>query len=162
MSERDRSTAERVIEAAVFAPIGLGAQLVDDVPAAVGKVRQQIVLARFIGKMAVDQGLRELEARWSSPTPNEPTSGRAEATVTETSFGQSSDATRLQPPADDSLPAPTSDQLALPDYDQLPASHIVGKLDGLSEEELAAIEAYEQAHRHRRTILGQIARLRAA
>ena len=44
--------AERAIAAAFYAPIGLGAQLVDDLPAVLNKARQQIVFARFIGKLA--------------------------------------------------------------------------------------------------------------
>ena len=51
--------------------------------------------------------------------------------------------------------------LALPDYDQLPAAHIVGKLVALTQSERDDIEAYEAAHRHRRTVLGKLDQLRA-
>ena len=37
--------------------------LLDQVPAALERVRREIVLARFIGKLAVDQGVRELRSR---------------------------------------------------------------------------------------------------
>ena len=54
------------------------------------------------------------------------------------------------------------EELALPDYDQLPASHIVSKLAGLTPSELDAIDAYEMANRHRRTVLGKIAQLKVS
>jgi hypothetical protein len=52
-------------------------------------------------------------------------------------------------------------ELALPDYDHLPASQIVAMLADLDRPELDAIESYELAHRHRRTVLGKIDQLRA-
>jgi hypothetical protein len=51
--------------------------------------------------------------------------------------------------------------LALPDYDHLPASQIVALLGDLDSAELDSIEAYERAHRHRRTVLGKLDQLRA-
>ena len=58
----------------------------------------------------------------------------------------------------DEPPAP--DALALSDYDHLSSAQIVSKLAGLDGSELDAIEAYERAGRHRRTILGKIEQLR--
>lgn len=49
--------------------------------------------------------------------------------------------------------------LAIPDYDELSASQVVDRLEGLRPEELAAIRAYESAHRGRNTILGKIEQL---
>ncbi len=56
--------------------------------------------------------------------------------------------------------APDVDTLALADYDHLSSAQIVAKLDGLDEPELVAIERYELAGRHRRTILGKLVQLR--
>jgi hypothetical protein len=50
-------------------------------------------------------------------------------------------------------------RLAIPDYDELSASQVVDRLDGLSPGALEAIRAYEQAHRGRATILGKIEQL---
>ena len=50
--------------------------------------------------------------------------------------------------------------LAIPSYDQLAASQVVARLAGLDAAELAEIEAYEQAHRARRTVLSRISQLR--
>jgi hypothetical protein len=152
--------AERAFAAAFYAPIGLGAKVVDDLPGAITKARQQLVFARFIGKLAVDQGVRELRGRLdgrNSPDPGSPTYRAAtEQPDPEPSMqGSGGDMSDLSV-------SPTPDELALPDYDQLPAAHIVGKLAGLTSAELDAIEAYEVAHRHRRTVLGKINQLRSA
>ena len=50
--------------------------------------------------------------------------------------------------------------LAIPSYDQLAASQVVARLAGLDATELAEIEAYEQGHRARRTVLSKISQLR--
>ena len=49
--------------------------------------------------------------------------------------------------------------LAIPEYDQLSASQVVERLDGLTPAELDAVRAYELAHRGRNTILGKITQL---
>jgi hypothetical protein len=49
--------------------------------------------------------------------------------------------------------------LAIPGYDSLAASQVAPRLAGLSAEELAAVSAYETAHRARRTILTRIRQL---
>jgi hypothetical protein len=123
--------------------------LLDQVPAAISRVQREIVLARFLGKLAVDQGVRELRQRIESlAAPDE----RAEPIET--------------PPA--SAPGAAIDHhidpttLALADYDHLPASDIVSMLAGLEPDERDAIEAYELQGRHRRTILGKLAQLRNA
>ena len=54
---------------------------------------------------------------------------------------------------------PTS-ELAIPGYETLTAEEITGKLTGLSQIELAKIDAYERKHRNRTTILGRISTLR--
>jgi hypothetical protein len=76
------------------------------------------------------------------------------------------------PPRPHPAPAPTSDAspaangngqsaaaLPIPGYDQLSASQVVARLDGLGPEELQTIRAYETQHRGRNTILGKIAQL---
>jgi hypothetical protein len=49
--------------------------------------------------------------------------------------------------------------LAIPDYDELSASQVVDRLDGLAPSALDSIRAYETAHRGRATILGKIDQL---
>jgi len=56
-------------------------------------------------------------------------------------------------------PAPAATTLVIPDYDELSASQVVERLDGLPASELDAVRAYEEAHRARRTILYKIEQL---
>ena len=56
-------------------------------------------------------------------------------------------------------PAPNAATLGIPDYDELSASQVVERLDGLQTGELDAVRAYEEAHRARRTILYKIEQL---
>jgi hypothetical protein len=57
------------------------------------------------------------------------------------------------------LTVPEVDELPIPDYDELSASQVVERLEGLDRESLDAIRAYETEHRGRNTILGKIAQL---
>ena len=52
--------------------------------------------------------------------------------------------------------ADTGGGLALADYDDLSASQVVDRLEGLSAGDLEAIRSYEAEHRARNTILGKI------
>ena len=54
---------------------------------------------------------------------------------------------------------PSSDALPIPDYDELSASQVVERLEGLDRESLDAVRRYESEHRGRNTILGKIAQL---
>jgi hypothetical protein len=55
--------------------------------------------------------------------------------------------------------APDVESLSIPDYDELSASQVIERLEGLDRESLEAIRAYESGHRGRNTILGKIAQL---
>ena len=57
-------------------------------------------------------------------------------------------------------PAPTAEDLAIPGYDALTAEDIGGRLSGLSQSELAAVDAYERTHGDRSTIRSRIETLR--
>lgn len=129
------------------------AAVLERVPAVVDRVQREITLARFIGKLAVDQGVRELRDRVESLTAPAPSSNP-------------SPPTRPEPPLepiDERAAAghgtPDADELALVDYDELPASNIVAKLAALEPGEREQIAAYERAGRNRRTVLGKIAQL---
>jgi hypothetical protein len=54
---------------------------------------------------------------------------------------------------------PNVEALSIPDYDELSASQVIERLEGLDRESLEAIRAYESGHRGRNTILGKIAQL---
>jgi hypothetical protein len=54
---------------------------------------------------------------------------------------------------------PAAEALPIPDYDELSASQVVERLDGLDRDSLEAVRRYETDHRGRNTILGKIAQL---
>jgi hypothetical protein len=54
---------------------------------------------------------------------------------------------------------PDVEALPIPDYDELSASQVVERLEGLDRDSLESIRRYETAHRGRNTILGKIAQL---
>ena len=125
--------ARAALETLVFAPIGLGAKLVDDAPGAVRRVRQELSNARFIGRLTVEQGTARLRER----SVEADVSGSADRGGTEAK----------------------PDVLPIEGYDELPAIEIVGMLDGLTPAQRTAIADHETAHRQRRTVLGKIAQL---
>ena len=55
---------------------------------------------------------------------------------------------------------PRAGDLPIPDYDELSASQVVQRLNGLTPAELAAVRAYEAGGRGRKTVLGAVDRLR--
>lgn len=137
--------------------------LVDQVPVVVDRVRREIVLARFIGKLAVDQGLRELRTRLESDSPQGAEARRQAPMPSARLEAEGAPGTRplgaqTVELTDDGF-RPDAGSLALADYDQLPASDILAMLPGLEPDERAAIAVYERAVRHRRTVLGKIEQL---
>lgn len=79
--------------------------------------------------------------------PDLPSAARATASPSEAS------------PSEAPPPSGRAPHLAIPDYDELSASQVVDRLEGLRPDELAAIRDYEGAHRGRNTILGKIEQL---
>ena len=170
-----RSSLARLVELALVVPIEVSSRLVDVVPAVVDKVpaaaervKREVVLARFLGKMVVDQGVRELRSRLTPHDDDVPVSAVSTSAKTAAPTTPSAPPRTAQPetaPAQDGDgdddDAPDVSSLALVDYDHLSSAQIVGKLDGLHAAERRAIERYERAGRRRRTILGKLAQLEA-
>ena len=63
------------------------------------------------------------------------------------------------PPTTSARASSAGAELVIPDYDELSASQVVERLEGLRREELEAVRAYEAANRARRTILFKIDQL---
>ena len=149
------SAVEQIVDVALFAPFTLSAKLIEEIPVVVSRARQHLLLARFMGKLAVKQGTEEvrrrLEGDRAAPEPNE--------SPVDDDGVVASVAAAPTAPVDPSVPV--AGDLALPDYEHLPAAHVVSKLPTLSTAEWDLIEEYERAHRHRRTVLGKIDQLRA-
>jgi hypothetical protein len=94
------------------------------------------------------------EAPSPAPAPR-PESAAANSTAASRPAGESTNTSTTTTAA----PAPAATTLVIPDYDELSASQVVERLDGLPASELDAVRAYEEAHRARRTILYKIEQL---
>lgn len=176
MAEKPSSPFDRIVDLLVYAPVGLAIAAKEELPRLVERGRRgvtsQVLLARFVGQLAVKHGSKEagrfLERtveRIATPTapgaPAEPAPAsaapRPAAGVAPSSNGN------IRESADTEGPrvAPEEEELAIPGYDSLSAPHVVQRLAGLGETELDAVRRYEEAHRGRRTILSRIAQLQA-
>jgi hypothetical protein len=113
---------------------------------AMARKSAEAVLTNVTGEGPVPDLAKEAEqapsgTRSPAPPPTEPAAGGA--TVGEVNASA----------------APKAATLGIPDYDELSASQVVERLDGLQTGELDAVRAYEEAHRARRTILFKIEQL---
>ena len=128
------------------------------VPALIERARREIALARVIGKFTVDFGLDALRRRVVDRV--DPITSSAGGGTIEVLADAVDDDLVSTPTIDSAAPTIDVDSLVLPDYDHLPAAHVVAKLASLTRSERDAVEEYELANRHRRTILGKIEQLR--
>ena len=147
-----RPLIERILDVAIYAPIGLIGQLQAEVPkfAAEGreKFENRVQVAKFIGQMSVTYGRQELakkRAERSQPAAAFPTTDSADA-------GAGAVEAAAVPEAVAPLP--------FDGYDTMAAAHIVQQLRRMSADELVAVKAYEQQHRNRRTVLAKIDQIR--
>ncbi len=183
--EDERPLHERLIELAVFVPVGVATSLAEELPALAEKGREQvdkqIQLARVMGRIAVRQAKKRLRSMspaapsHPAPPPTESTASQGAAepaegspTVTESAGSSGESATADGPDeADEGYggelaprpDAPDASTLAIPAYDTLAASQVVQRLSSLRPDELEAIRRYESATRQRRTILHRVAQL---
>lgn len=163
------AVAGKMFEAFVFAPIGAGAKLVTDGPAAVARARQELSNARFIGQMVVGQGASQLKDRIAAQQAAQAARSNVDAhhgsepAAEQVAVGEADEAAAHvgEPTGDDVGLDLLPDSLGIPDYDSLPAIDIVGQLESLNPAELSAVDAYERSHRRRRTVLGKISQLSA-
>ncbi len=110
-------------------------------------------MARVVGKFTVDIGIATLRRRFDGQAAPPP------ATSIESLVDLADEPEPIEPAM--AMSDLRAGQLVLPDYDHLPAAHIVAKLGSLTQRERDAIEEYETANRHRRTILGKLDQLRS-
>lgn len=160
-TETDDEAAEkgllrRTLETCIFAPVGVAMNIAEDLPGLINKgrdrVEQEISNARVAGEYVVGRFQRRLSARLerlldsgagagpAAPAKKGPTTPKAAAPAAR--------------PAPDAADAATLGA-ALADYDTLSASQVVRRLEGLGPDELRAVQRYESATRHRRTILNR-------
>jgi hypothetical protein len=116
-------------------------------------VENRVMLARFIGQMAVQQGRREVDKRLAARRP--PASSAVVDTVAHEATSAPTDvaATVASVAADE---VPSADSLAISGYESLPAVNVVQRLATLTADEIEQIRRFEVANRGRRTILAKI------
>lgn len=139
-----RPLASKVLDLAVYAPVGLVVQLSSDLPNLVAtgraRVHERVQVARWVGEMAVTYGRAELEKRLTAAAENpvlEPVVHVPLAVVA----------------AHEPSPPPFEG------YNELAAAQVVQLLVRLPHAELLLVQDYEQAHRARRTVLAKLDQL---
>jgi hypothetical protein len=184
---QEPDATDRALELFVYGPVGLALYLRDTAPSflklfvARGRavldeqrksVEGQLGQARAVGEFAttyggpqvrrfVNDGLTKawsaaeeaLEALGTLTGTSPHVSGVPPAAGTE---APAASPATPPPPAGATRGAPA---LAIPDYDELSASHVVDRLEGLPRGDLDSIRAYETSHRARNTVLGKIEQL---
>jgi hypothetical protein len=176
---RPKSPIDQWFEVFVYAPLGFALDARQLFPKLVDRGRSQVVLARVVGKYAVQHGQTRaerylgdsqtqlaavLQALGVLPEEQEldddgDVAAFEAGTVT---FAQPPAAVAEAPEPVDEVPPPDPGELAIPDYDNLSASQVVPRLGGLTPDELEAVRRYELAARGRKTILGKITQLQSA
>lgn len=171
---------DALLDLCVYAPLGFVTDARRVVPELAQKGRAQAAMARMIGEFAVSWGNTKLQSAMNdaqdtavdvlrrlgvaSPEP-EQAPGAPVADVHEAASAPASAAGGGDTPAwlEGRTEADEAEAraLAIPDYDNLSASQVVPRLDGLTPDELEAVRRYERKHRHRKTILNRIAQLQA-
>ena len=179
---------EHAVEALVYAPIGLLFEGASLLPQLIEKGRNQVTMARMIGKFAVEQGRGEatkaagrlqdqaagvLDFIGGTVTPipgdgDAPTSSAPQAPAERKASRPTAAAAGTALQAARKVAGVVADTigdaatLAIPDYDGLSASHVVNRLASLSPVELESVRVYEMANRGRKTILSKVAQLQSS
>jgi hypothetical protein len=165
-----KSPLDQALDLLFYAPLGLALTARDELPKLVDKGRQQVsgqvALAKMIGQFAVTTGQKEAEKAASRLAAGAASRLGALPGVPASTAAAPAPPRAPAPPAHrangwspNGAPRATGDQLAIPGYDTLSASQVVLRLGGLSDGELDAVRAYEEATRSRRTILAKVAQL---
>jgi hypothetical protein len=167
--------ATELIKIGIFAPIGLATLCAEKVIPVLRdeaqNLRQQVPAARFIGKMATDQINLQLRTRCANGGDQLQNLSELARSVlakltgpqTPTQQGSGTNLSTSSPLAEPASRTPMSHGTgldAIEGYESLSAPQVLTLLDGLTDVELAEVEAFEVAHRQRRTILNRIAQLR--
>ena len=174
--------AERILDLALYAPVGLVLTVVEAVPGLVRKGRErlspQVGMARTVGQLAVRQGYRQFvgfaSSRGAFPFRRPERPARTLVVYTPELSGGDGDGNQDrvdERPVAEVAPADAVEgggeagtsldatELAIPSYDSLSATQVVQRLAGLSPDEVAAVAAYEAATRKRKTILDRAEQL---
>jgi hypothetical protein len=155
-----RGFVDRVLDVAVFGPLGFALEARRLVPELATRGREhveaQLDVLRGVGRFAARLGRQAVVPSTAGDRGAAGTRPTPVTTVTGVPDGEVP--VRI---VDDLETPPNADEELLPidGYDALAASQIVARLEGLAPRELRQVEAYERDHRGRRTILHRIAQL---
>lgn len=158
----ERPPVERLLDLALYAPVGALVALHEDLPKHVRQGRQavenRIQLARFIGQFAVQQGRKELIKRIEA---NRQAQRDAASAAVDEPVGLAAVDVAEAPSGQDTAPhaVPAATELPIAEYESLAAIHVVERLGSLHPDELELVRRFEAAHRSRRTILAKVAQL---
>ncbi len=180
----ERPSFGRVLDLALYAPVGAALVLREELPKRARQRRQalenRVQLARFIGRLAVQTGQRELAKRIAEQqrakqaevaasregapnaaattddrTPTHPVLSLVPSAGVRSAAPDEPDAADAAERAD----VPAADRLPIRDYESLAAIHVVERLRSMDPGEIESIRRFEVAHRSRRTILAKIEQL---
>jgi hypothetical protein len=189
VSNDGHKAAERALEVLVYAPVGLAMYLRDTVPtflnlfvsrgrSEIGQRKHQaegqVSQAKALGEYAIGFGAPKVRDRVEKGIAV--ALKGAEAVLGGVGEGGNAipgpAASPTTQPSEPPVPSPGKQTgrdeggakpsvttLGIPDYDELSASQVVERLEGLQPSELEAVRDYEEAHRARRTILFKIEQL---
>lgn len=178
MTEPDQKpSVEAALDLLVYAPLGLALEARTLMPSLVERGRNQVTMARMVGRFAVQQGQVEASKRLG------PVQGQVEGVLADLGLVTRPAPATPAPPARSSTtspatkPAPVSkpireagsepsdlpavEDLGVTDYDSLAASQVLPRLRALSADELEDVRRHEVAGRGRKTILNRIAQLQS-
>jgi hypothetical protein len=142
-----RAEVERVLHAIVNVTVVAPVRIATAVPRCLlrrasrfGPLAEPVRVARSVVDVLGAGGTAGVVAPDDAPAPDEPVALVADA-----------------PDTTDELRA----DLPIEDYESLASSQVVDRLPTLTAEELLAVQAFETAHRGRRTVLGRVEQLLA-
>ncbi len=172
-----RSLAGSVLDAALYAPLGVVAAISKGLPelAEDGRalLQQRIVNARTTGELVTTIARRRIEeivaersaellgrkvSNVGCAAPQNAQAAEPQEASESPEASESADVSGS--PATSAEARPNAGELAIAGYDSLAASQIIGRLHGLNDQDMARIEHYERLNRGRRTVLLKIAQLR--
>ncbi|MDA8373861.1 MAG: hypothetical protein M0Z91_06400 [Actinomycetota bacterium] len=181
----DDGDLKKLIDYAVYAPVGIIHSIAEALPRAVEEgrsvVESRAAAARFIGRMAVGMAETKAQAQLAEVRKQaeglidlvlpEPWADLAHMVLGDQREEQASPAAREEDfsptvPAESAIPKAPRIQVDLaeveaviPNYATLSATQITAKMDLLSKRELRLVYEYELGHRGRKTILARAEKL---
>ena len=152
----DDDVTEKLLDALVYAPLGLALEAKDLLPKLAERGRGQVALTRLAGTVAARRGQSE-----AVKLVDELRTG-VEAFFTANSDKEAPDTAESEPGPDtaESEPGPDT-ELPIEGYATLTAVEVIPLLSDLDDEQLDTIEAFEKANRNRSTVLNRIRQRRS-